>query len=453
MYLLIFHSGVKSAGFPYDDFNLNFLVRTALLLLVSLVFTGCASVFDAPYVEIEATPVALSVPDVEIEPEELTSEVKADVRTYPDIWARIREGFRLEGIDGDMEVLAVAKRFGASGIIPRIAERAGGLLYHVVDAVEARGLPMELALVPFVESGYSLHAASHAEAHGAWQFIESTAKNYEIGIDRFRDDRRNLVVSTRAALDYLQALHGMFDDWQLAMAAYNCGERRVLSEIDRARRRGIEKPGFKDIAAALPQETREYVPRILAVRRLLLAPDDYGVKLPAIANAPQFTVVEIHRDIDVLLLARLAGIAQDELLRLNPSLKAPVVIGRHNVNLLLPPQAALRLVDNMATHAGPWVTWRMLRITRAATPQEIAERNKLPLNIVLQANPLPEGHYYEVGSTLLLPAGRQGRIDPVLAQRAVLLTRATSECMVLQSCAGDAARVVPPATVNGLPRR
>ncbi len=432
---------------------MNYLVRTTLLLLVSLVLGGCASVFDAPYVEVEETPVALSVPDVEIEPEAPISEAMADARTYPDIWARIREGFKLHGIDGDAEVKAVAKRFGASGIIQRIAERAGGLLYHVVDAVEARGLPMELALVPFVESGYSLQAASHAEAHGAWQFIESTAKNYEIGIDRFRDDRRNLVVSTRAALDYLQALHGMFDDWQLAMAAYNCGERRVQNEIERARRRGVEKPGFKDIAAALPQETREYVPRILAVRRLLLEPDEYGVKLPVIANAPQYTVVEIHRDIDVLLLARLAGLSREELLRLNPSLKAPVVIGRHNVNLLLPPQAALKLVDNMATHVGPWVTWRMLRITRAATPQEIAERNKLPLNTVLQANPLPDGHYYEVGSTLLLPAGRQGRIDSALAQRAVLLTRASSECMVLQSCAGDAGRVVPSATVNGLPRR
>ncbi|WP_281985177.1 lytic transglycosylase domain-containing protein [Azonexus hydrophilus] len=453
MYLLIFHSGVKSAGFPYDGFNLNFLARTTLLLLASLVLSGCASVFDAPYVEVEQTPVALSVPDVEIEPEAPAAEVTAEARTYPDIWARIREGFRLEGIDGDAEVQAVAKRFGANGIVQRIAERAGGLLYHVVDAVDARGLPMELVLVPFVESGYSLHAASHAEAHGAWQFIESTAKNYEIGIDRFRDDRRNLVVSTRAALDYLQALHAMFDDWQLAMAAYNCGERRVQNEIERARRRGVAKPGFKDIAAALPQETREYVPRILAVRRLLLDPVEYGVKLPAIPNAPQYSVVEIHRDIDVLLLARLAGLTQDELLRLNPSLKAPVIIGRHNVNLLLPPQAALRLVDNMATHVGPWVTWRMLRITRPATPQEIAERNRLSLSTVLQANPLPEGHYYEVGSTLLLPAGRQGGIDPAQAQRAVLLTRASSECMVLQTCAGDAAKVVPPATVNGLPRR
>jgi len=432
---------------------LNFLARSSCLIVPLFLLAGCASVFDAPYVEVEEVPVALSVPDVEIEPEMPVREVLAEIKVYPDIWARIREGFKLEGVDDNPEVLAVAKRLAASGIVQRIAERAGGLLYYVVEAVDERGLPMELALVPFVESGYSLNAASHAEAHGAWQFIESTAKNYEIGIDRFRDDRRNLVVSTRAALDYLQALHGMFDDWQLAMAAYNCGERRVQNEVDRAKRRGVKTPGFKDIARFLPQETRDYVPRILAVRRLLVDPAAYAMSLPPMENAPQYTVVEIHRDIDVALLAKLAGVSRDALLRLNASLKAPVVIGRHNVNLLLPHQAAVRLAENMATHGGPWVTWRMVRITRPATPLEIAERNKLPLTLVLQANPLPEGHYYEVGSTLLLPAGRMGGIDPALAQRAVLLTRASSECMVLPSCVGDESRAVPPATVNGLPRR
>lgn len=432
---------------------MKFRAHPLFLLVPLLLLAGCASVFDAPYVEVEEVPVALSVPDVEIEPEMPVREAVVEIKSYPDIWARIRDGFKLEGLDDDPEVLAVARRFGSSGIISRIAERAGGLLYYVVEAVEERGLPMELALVPFVESGYSLQAASHAEAHGAWQFIESTAKNYEIGIDRFRDDRRNLVVSTRAALDYLQTLHGMFDDWQLAMAAYNCGERRVQNEVDRARRRGVDKPGFKDIARFLPQETREYVPRILAVRHLLADPAAYALTLPPIANTPLYTVVEIHRDIDVALLAKLAGISRDALLRLNPSLKAPVVIGRHNVNLLLPHQAALRLAENMATHLGPWVTWRMLRITRPATPTEIADRNKLPLSLVLQANPLPDGHYYEVGSTLLLPAGNKGGIDPALAGRAVLLTRASSECMVLQSCVGDESKVVPPATVNGLPRR
>ncbi len=431
-------------------------VRTLLLLLTLSALSGCASVFDAPYVELEVdeVPLAQSQADIEIEPEVVqVAEALPATPRYDDIWARMRAGFRLEGQDKSREVRALAGRLAERGIVQRIAERAGGLLFYVVEAVDERGLPMELALLPFVESGFALDAASHAEAHGAWQFIESTARNYEVGIDRFRDDRRNLVVSTRAALDYLQMLHGMFGDWQLAMAAYNCGERRVQAEIDRVRRRGVENPGFADIVRFLPPETREYVPRILAVRRLLADPDAHAVRLPNIPNAPQYTVVQVHRDIDVSLLARLAGMTREALVRLNPSLKAPVIIGRHDVKLLLPHQAAGLLVENMAVHAGPWVTWRMLRITRPAKPAEIAERNRLPLALILQANPLPDGHYYEVGSTLLLPAGNKGGIDPEQARRAVLLTRASSECMTLQSCAGDEARVVPVSTVNGLPRR
>ncbi|OMG54874.1 hypothetical protein BJN45_06800 [Azonexus hydrophilus] len=397
--------------------------------------------------------MAQNIPELEIEPDGLLATEGVQVTQYADIWARIRAGLGVGEMDADPAVERIAKRFASSGLVERIAERSGGFLYYVVDSVEQRALPMELVLVPFVESGYSLQAASHAEAHGAWQFIESTAKNYAIGIDRFRDDRRNLVSSTRAALDYLEALHAMFENWPLALAAYNCGERRVQNELERAKRRGVKEPDFRDIASFLPQETRDYVPRILAIRKLIANPGGYKVVLPALENAPQYTVVEVHRDIDVALLAKLSGLRSESLLKLNPSLSAPVILGRHNIRLLLPHQAAVQLAENMPRHAGPWVTWRMLRITRAATPAEIAQRNKLPLNVVLQANPLPEGHYYEIGSTLLLPAGRHGGIDSAQAQRAVLLTRASSECMVLQSCIGDDARVVPPSTINGLPRR
>ena len=182
----------------------SFFVRTLLLLITLSALSGCASVFDAPYVELEVdeAPLAQSHVDIEIEPEvvPVTEALPATPR-YTDIWARMRAGFRLEGHDQNREVRAVARRLAERGIVQRIAERAGGLLFYVVESVDARGLPMELALLPFVESGFALDAASHAEAHGAWQFIESTARNYEVGIDRFRDDRRNLVVSTRAALE------------------------------------------------------------------------------------------------------------------------------------------------------------------------------------------------------------------------------------------------------------
>jgi len=429
---------------------------TPLWLVFVLSLGGCASVFDAPYEEIDETPLAQSEPQLEIVDADgpLAPEVQVRPRkVYPDIWARVRDGFRVDAFAGDKSVERIARRFAADGIVERIAQRAAGYLYYVVDSVDQRELPMEVVLVPFVESGYSLSAASFAEAHGAWQFIESTAKNYEIRIDRFRDDRRNLVASTRAAMNYLTTLHAMFDDWPLAMAAYNCGEKRVAAEVEKARRRGVQKPGFHDISAQLPPETREYVPRIFAVKRLIADPLAHRVKLPPIADEPLFSVVEIHRDVDVALVARFAGMKTEDLVRQNPSLVAPVIIGRQNVQLLLPHQAAMKLSEAMAAHEGPWVTWRMVRIVRPASPADVARRNRIPVARVLQANPLPDGHFYEVGSTLLLPGKGQEELDVELAQRAVLLTRAASECMTMQSCVGEGEKVVPPATVNGMPRR
>ena len=413
---------------------------------------GCASVFEEPYEEIEEVPRAELLPEIEIK-DEVVREVVAPTKSYEDLWARIRDGFSVPTLRDESAVERVARRFAADGLIERIAERSAGYLYYVVDAVDERELPMELVLVPFVESGFSLQAASHAEAHGAWQFIASTARNYEIAIDRFRDDRRNLVTSTRAALDYLNTLYGMFGDWHLAMAAYNCGENRVAAEVQRARRRGVSQPGFSDIAAQLPQETRDYVPRILAVKRVIENPEQYRVNLPAIDNAPQFSVVEIHRDMDVTLVAKLAGMPTSALLKLNPSLVAPLILGRTNTQLLMPHQAAKRLTDSMASYQGAWVTWRMVRLKRPATPSEIARLNRISLEHVLMANPLPPGHFYDVGSTLILPGKGRESLDDDQSAGAVLVTRAANECMTLASCVGEGRQVVPPATVNGLPRR
>lgn len=433
----------------------------------SSVLAGCSSaIFDAPYEELSAV-VASDSDDLQVdggvsmEPGDLHEILHGPhqpAKVYADLWERLRDGLQIDELDRDPAVLRATRRYLADKLFERMAQRSTGLLYYVVQAVEQRGMPMELVLLPFVESGFSLQAASTAEAHGAWQFIESTAKNHEIRIDRFRDDRRNLVSSTRAALDYLGALHAQFGNWPLAMAAYNCGEKRIQAEVDRARQRGVKQPSFRDIAPRLPEETREYVPRILALRQIVRTPEIFRLQLPEMKNLPEFSVVEIQRDIDVALVARLAGLKLEQLQRLNPSLTAPVIVGSQRTALLLPHAAALALTSNMLNHRGPWLSWRMVRINRPASPAEIARRNRLPLRVVLQANPLPDGHYYEVGSTLMLPgrlADNQDRIDPEMARQAVLLTRASSECVVLQSCGGEEGegKSIPMATENGLPRR
>lgn len=413
------------------------------LLVVSLL-AGCASVFEDPYyVELEPVPEVVSVAAMDFEPLEeesvqtpgLSEPVEAAVQpVYPDIWSRVRAGFAVDGWQPDRAELALRKRYATDGLVVRIAERSSGFLYYVVDAVERRKLPMELVLVPFVESGYSLNAVSSAEAHGAWQFIKRTARTYELGIDHFRDERRNLVASTRAALDYLSKLHGMFGDWSLAMAAYNCGEGRVEAELLKARRKGISQPGWKHIAASLPLETREYVPRIMAMKALIADPGLHGIRLPEIANEPMYTVVGVHRDIDVDLLARLAGMSVDQLLRLNASLRAPVIVGRHDTRLLLPHAAAGRLAEAMTTHAGPWVSWRTVRLTRAATAAEIAGRNRIPVARFLRWNPLPEGQVYEVGTTIFLPGKGREALDVSELPAKRLLTQARLACSAGDGC-------------------
>ena len=379
-------------------------------LIVSFVLaTGCASVFDAPYIDLSASldaPEIVGEAVVEVVPPELDPAMLPAVvekQHYDDLWLRLKAGLNVPEMDRDPKVLQAARRFAQDRYLERTSARGADYLFYVVEEVDRRQLPMELALVPFVESGYTLEAKSQAEAHGAWQFIEKTGRTYELDIDRFRDERRSLIASTRAALDYLSDLYRMFGSWPLAMAAYNCGEKRIQAEIDRARARGVKQPGFNDLAAVLPVETREYVPRILALRRLIANPAEYRLSLPAIRNEPRHSVVEIRRDIDLDLVIRLSGLSPAAFSALNPSIKAPVILGGYKTQLLLPHDAALRLSLGMGTYAGPWVSWRAIRITRPASPSEIARRNSVPLKRLLFANPLPDGQLYMPGSTLLIP--------------------------------------------------
>lgn len=438
--------------------SLQRVLPCLVYLLVALGTAGCASsIFDAPYVELEPeesrTAEAVSaVAETDAgDLAELLASQQVAKRHYTDLWERIRDGFGVGDMDKDPQVFRIARRFAGDRLIERIAARAAGFLYYVVEEVDQRGLPMEVVLVPFVESGYTLEARSDAEAHGAWQFIENTAKTYELRVDRFRDERRSLIASTRAALDYLTMLHDMFGSWPLAFAAYNCGEKRIQAEVERARARGIAHPGFADVAARLPVETREYVPRIFAVKAIIAQPAAFKAALPSIENTPRYSVVRVSRDVDVVLAASLAGLGMAEFQALNPSLRAPVIFGRSGTDLLLPHDAALRLVLGMQTHEGPWVSWHMLRITRPATPGEIARRNNLPVRLITQANPLPEGHLYAVGSVLLLPgkarSGESG-IDPELLANSRLVTRAATACSSFLTCRGSAGDLPPPVAAR-----
>ena len=228
----------------------------------------------------------------------------------------------------------------------RMFERSGRYLYHILEEVENRGMPTELALLPFVESAFQPEALSRAKAAGLWQFMPATGTHYSLEQNLWRDDRRDVLESTRAALDYFEYLYGMFSDWHLALAAYNWGEGSVQRAIRRqqARKRPADYQHLR-----MPNETANYVPKLEAIKRIVTDPSKYGVKLPDVGNEPFFVTVTKPRDIDTETAAELAGMPLKEFRQLNPSFKLPVIVASHNNVMLLPADKVAEFIDNLAS--------------------------------------------------------------------------------------------------------
>ena len=235
---------------------------------------------------------------------------------YPDVFDRIRAGFKLDDIDSPRIDQQLAFYANNPQYLERVFGRAGLYLHHIVQEIESRGMPLELALLPVVESAFEPYAQSWVRANGLWQFMPGTGERFGLKQDWWYDGRRDVIASTRAALDYLQYMHDeFFDDWLLAIAAYNCGEFRVQREVNKNRALGKPVDFF---SLSLPAETRAYVPKLMAMRRLVANPEDYGIAFSPIPNEPYFARVDTGGQLDLSLAAELAGITIDEVYELNP---------------------------------------------------------------------------------------------------------------------------------------
>lgn len=236
---------------------------------------------------------------------------------YPDLFDRIRAGFQLG--DPERHTVDVQAQWFARNpdYLERVFGRSALYLHHIVDEIERRGMPLEIALLPVVESAFEPFAYSGARASGLWQFIPGTGNRFGLEQNWWYDGRRDVLASTRAALDYLQFMHAEFDgDWLLAIAGYNCGEGCVARAV-RANRNAGKPIDFWSLR--LPSETRAYVPKLLAMKRLVAGPERYGLAFSPIANQPYFARVEAGSQIDLKLAAELAGLSHDELFELNPA--------------------------------------------------------------------------------------------------------------------------------------
>ncbi len=283
----------------------------------------------------------------------------------------------------------------------RMTERSRKYLFYIVEELERRNMPTELALLPFIESAYNPQALSSAKASGIWQFMPKTGKQFDLKQNAFRDDRRDVLASTRAALDYLQKLYGMFGDWQLALAAYNWGEGSVGRSIVKNQRAGL---GVRYIDLNMPMETRFYVPKLQAMKNIVAQPTNFNAKLPLIGNHPYFDSVVITRDIDVTLAAKLAEVPLGDFKALNPSLNRPVILAAGTPQILLPWDNATLFQRNLdaftGTRLASWMVWVAPTTLR---PAEAAKRIGMSEIEFRTINQIPPRMTISAGSSLLVP--------------------------------------------------
>lgn len=325
-----------------------------------------------------------------------------------DLWARVRGGFQLQDLDDDWVRKAEAWYSARPDYVERMTTRGSRYLFHIVDEVEKRGMPTELALLPFIESAFVTHAVSTAKATGMWQFMPATGRDFDLKQNIFRDDRRDVLASTRAALDYLGRLHKQFGDWHLALAAYNWGQGNVQKAIARNQKLGLPT----DYASLkVPDETRYYVPKLQAVKNIVFAPDRYALALPKVANHPYFLSVKIERDIDVALAAELAGISLETFQQFNPQMNKPVILAAATPQVLLPYDQASAFAENMARHSGAMATWTAWVVPKTMSPADAAKRAGMSETLLREVNRIPPKMLVKAGSTLLVPRGEHVRDD------------------------------------------
>jgi membrane-bound lytic murein transglycosylase D len=249
---------------------------------------------------------------------------------------------------------------------------------------------------------------SSARASGMWQFIPSTGRDFSLKQNIFRDDRRDVVASTRAALDYLQRLHDMFGDWQLALAAYNWGEGSVQRAIARNQKAGLPTDY---LSLRMPAETKAYVPKLQAVKNIIARPEAFALTLPPVANHPYFLSVPITRDIDVDIAARLAGLSGDEFKNLNPQMNKPVILAAGTPQVLLPYDNANQFVRRIANHRGPMATWTAWVAPKTMRPAEAAKEVGMSEAELREVNRIPPRMLLKAGSTLLVPRTERLQAD------------------------------------------
>lgn len=313
----------------------------AKLKTIALTVSSLSAVSATAYAQ-NATPNQVGMAMMRLN-SSLLDQAKAQTFGSGSLWASLRKDFRINEVNTEL-VRRHENKFAAnSAYFDRTISRSKPYMYHIANEVKKRNMPAEIALLPFIESAFVTKAKSHVGASGLWQFMPATGRHFGLEKTPLYDGRHDVYAATDAALNYLQYLHGMFGDWSLALAAYNWGEGNVGRAVNRARAQGLE-PTYENLR--MPNETRNYVPKLLAVRNIVANPQTFGMNISEISNQPYFKSISIDKPIDNSTIARFANISESELLALNPGFNAPVFIPKNNRRLLLPVSAVSAFEKN-----------------------------------------------------------------------------------------------------------
>lgn len=359
------------------------LKRNSLfVLLISLLFWTCT------FISLDAVAEKL---------------VQDKIQYHTNLWSRLQNGFAL-GLPPDNKII---NRIGTSysqnpESFNRIVANSEPYLFYIVEELERRGMPMEIALIPVIESTYNPLIKSNSQTAGLWQFQPETGRILGLVQNVWHDDRRDIIASTQAALDYLQYLYRKFDNWKLAIAAYNLGEGAVSKALSRNSHKG--RPGnFYDLN--LPIDAKHYVYKLLAVKDIILNSKKYGVKIRPIANRPYFDQIKIHEPIDISLVTRLANISEVEFNALNPAYNRYVIKVSDAAprTLLLPKTNKEIFLKNLETYQDPRVSWQIYRVRKSESINEIADRHLTTVKQLKTINGIARHKNVTLGQKILVP--------------------------------------------------
>ena len=371
------------------------------ILLIAAVLAGCATQSDRS--AHESRPFAAAD----------TSRTIDLTQPAHDVWDRIRRGFAVPNLETELVDHWTQYYAARPESLLIMSQRAGKYLYHIVDELNRRGLPTELALLPFVESAFNPTALSRSQASGLWQFIPSTGRHYNLEQDWWRDMRRDPIASTNAALDYLSYLYEFQGDWYLALASYNWGEGSVRRALERNEKQG--RPlDYRSLT--MPEETRNYVPKLQAFKNIISNPDKYGITLPPISNTPYFTTIKKKQNIDVTVAAQLAEMSIDEFRELNPSHNRPIIKVDDEADILLPADKADIFMANLQAYQGRLSSWTTYRSKRGESYTAIARKFGMPVEQLRSINGLSKRQTAARTETTLLVAAADAPVTTDMAQ-------------------------------------